>query len=137
MVPLSVPPTEVPHPVRHRPGDTPPTRCPAGGRTLEDRSLPSGGITLSPDQPAPQLVGTPVTWIATVPNDPSGLVYQFSVGSPGGPFQMVRDFSPDDQFTWAPSRQQPPGPGSDLDQGVIFQQLPTSTSSAPNPWRPT
>jgi hypothetical protein len=29
--------------------------------------------------------------------------------------------------------QQPPGPGSDVDQGLIFQQLPSSPSNAPNP----
>jgi arylsulfate sulfotransferase len=68
---------------------------------LEDRCLLSGDITLTPNEPAPQLVGEPITWTATVPNAPSGLVYQFSVGSPGGPFHMVRDFSPDNHFTWA------------------------------------
>ncbi len=72
---------------------------------LEDRCLLSGGVSLTPSEPAPQLVGEPITWTATVPNAPSGLVYQFSVGSPGGPFQMVRDFSPNDQFTWAPMQE--------------------------------
>ena len=69
---------------------------------LEDRCLLSGGISLTPGEPAPQLVGEPITWTATVPAAPAGVIYQFDVGSPGGPFQMVRDFSPDDSFTWAP-----------------------------------
>lgn len=72
---------------------------------LEDRCLLSGGIILTPSEPAPQLVGEPITWTATVPNAPSGLVYQFSVGSPGGPFHMVRDFSPDNHFNWAPMQE--------------------------------
>jgi hypothetical protein len=72
---------------------------------LEDRYLLSGGISLTPSEPAPQLVGEPITWTTTVPNASPGLVYQFSVGSPGGPFQMVRDFSPDDSFTWAPMQE--------------------------------
>ena len=72
---------------------------------LEDRCLLSGGITLTPSEPAPQLVGEPITWTATVPNAPPGLVYQFDVGSPGGPFHVVRDFSPDNHFTWAPMQE--------------------------------
>ncbi|HMB03766.1 MAG TPA: aryl-sulfate sulfotransferase [Isosphaeraceae bacterium] len=72
---------------------------------LEDRYLLSGGITLTPSEAAPQLVGEPITWTATVPNATPGLVYQFSVGSPSGPFQMVRDFSPDDHFTWVPMQE--------------------------------
>ncbi len=72
---------------------------------LEDRCLLSRGISLTPSEPAPQLVGEPITWTATVPDAPPGLVYQFSVGSPGGPFRMVRDFSPDDHFSWAPMRE--------------------------------
>jgi arylsulfate sulfotransferase len=72
---------------------------------LEDRCLLSGGIALTPSEPAPQLVGQPVTWTATVADAPPGTVYQFSVGAPGGPFQVARDFSPDDHFTWAPMRE--------------------------------
>jgi hypothetical protein len=72
---------------------------------LEDRCLLSSGISLTPSEPAPQLVGEPITWAATVADASPGLVYQFSVGCPGGPFRMVRDFSPDDSFTWAPVRE--------------------------------
>ncbi len=72
---------------------------------LEERCLLSGGISLTPSEPAPQLVGEPIAWTASVPNAAPGLVYQFSVGSPGGPFQVVRDFSPDNHFTWAPMQE--------------------------------
>ena len=51
---------------------------------LEDRCLLS--VSLAPSAPAPQLVGEPITWTATVPDASPGLVYQFSVGSPAGPF---------------------------------------------------
>jgi hypothetical protein len=72
---------------------------------LEDRCLLSGGIALTPSEAAPRLAGEPITWSATVPNASPGLVYQFSAGPPGGPFQMVRDFSPDNSFTYAPMRE--------------------------------
>jgi hypothetical protein len=72
---------------------------------LEDRCLLSGGITLTPSEAAPQLVGEPITWTAAVADAPPGLVYQFSVGSRHGPFHVVRDFSPDDHFTWAPMQE--------------------------------
>jgi hypothetical protein len=72
---------------------------------LEDRCLLSGGISLTPSEPAPQLVGEPITWTATVADAPPGLVYQFGVGSPGGPFHVARDFSPDNTFTWAPMQE--------------------------------
>ncbi|HJT33048.1 MAG TPA: aryl-sulfate sulfotransferase [Pirellulales bacterium] len=56
-----------------------------------------------PSEPAPQLVGEPITWTATVSNGPTaGLVYQFSDGPIDGPFHVVRDFSPNNTFTWAP-----------------------------------
>lgn len=73
-----------------------------GLEVLECRNLPST-ISLLPSEPAPQLVGEPITWTATVTNGPTtGLVYQFSDGPINGPFHMVRDFSPSNTFTWAP-----------------------------------
>jgi arylsulfate sulfotransferase len=92
------------HP-RRGPTRTRPHRILPRLEALEDRCLLSRGISLTPSEPAPQLVGEPITWTATVPDASPDLVYQFSVGSPGGPFQMVRDFSPSDQFTWAPMRE--------------------------------
>jgi hypothetical protein len=67
---------------------------------LEDRALPS--VTLTPSEAAPQLVGERITWTATVGDAPPGLVYQFSVKAPHETFHVVRDFSLDDHFTWAP-----------------------------------
>jgi hypothetical protein len=86
-----------------------PTRRLAGRRSfvprvfaLEDRTLPSCMLSLSPSEPAPQLVGDPVRWTAT-PSDCAGdLVYQFSVKAAGEPFHVVRDFSALDHFLWAP-----------------------------------
>jgi hypothetical protein len=72
---------------------------------LEDRWLPSRLISLTPSEPAPQLVGEPITWTATVRDASPDLVYQFSVGSPNASFRVVRDFSPDDHFTWAPMQE--------------------------------
>src|SRR5262249_26186758 len=69
---------------------------------LEDRWLPSALVSLTPSEAAPQLVGEPIVWTATTTDFGATPVYQFSVGAPGGPFQMVRDFSPDNHFTWAP-----------------------------------
>jgi hypothetical protein len=46
---------------------------------LEERCLISGNITLAPSEPAPQLVGEPITWTATVAAAPPGLVYKFDV----------------------------------------------------------
>jgi hypothetical protein len=69
---------------------------------LEYCNLPST-ISLVPGEPAPQLVGEPITWTATVSDEPTaGLVYQFSDGPIDGPFHMVRDFSPSNTFAWAP-----------------------------------
>src|SRR6516165_1343409 len=34
-------------------------------KQLEDRSLPSGTVSLAPSEPAPQLVGEAITWTAT------------------------------------------------------------------------
>ncbi len=69
---------------------------------LEDRALPSCTLSLTPSEPAPQLVGDQVLWTAT-PSDCAGdLVYQFSVKAAGDPFHVVRDFSALNTFTWAP-----------------------------------
>src|SRR5262249_41724706 len=70
--------------------------------TLEDRTLPSCMLSLSPSEPAPQLVGDPVLWTATPSDCASDLVYQFSVQAAGQPFRVVRDFSPRNTFPWAP-----------------------------------
>jgi hypothetical protein len=92
-------------PVAARTRRRPTPRARLGLEALEERCLLSRGISLTPSEPAPQLVGEPITWTATVIDASPGLVYQFSLGSPGGPFRMVRDFSPDGSFTWAPMQE--------------------------------
>jgi PKD repeat protein len=64
--------------------------------------LPS--VTLVPDQSADHLVGTPVTWTATV-DDIAAPVYQFRVGPAGGPRHVVSDFSSRNTFTWDPMQE--------------------------------
>jgi hypothetical protein len=58
-----------------------------------------------PDKSAPQLVGEQITWTATASNCGANPVFQFSVGPTGGPFHVVRDFSPNNTFTWAPMQE--------------------------------
>jgi arylsulfate sulfotransferase len=72
---------------------------------LEDRTLPSCTLSLVPNEPAPQLVGEPVLWTATASDCGKDLVYQFSVRPVGEAFRVVRDFSPDNTFTWAPMQE--------------------------------
>ena len=72
---------------------------------LDDRALPSGTVSLAPSQPAPQLVGEPVTWTATAADVGAHPVYQFSAAPHGGAFHVVRDFSPASAFTWTPMRE--------------------------------
>jgi hypothetical protein len=73
--------------------------------SLEDRSLPSGTVTLAPSESAPQLVGEAITWTATATGVGANPVYRFSVAPHGGTFQMVRDFSPANAFTWTPMQE--------------------------------
>ena len=80
-------------PRRHRPHCTP----------LEDRCLLS--VSLTDIAPAVPYVGSPVIWTATSSGHGAKPVYQFSVGLPGGPFQVVRDFSPSNSFTWNPMQE--------------------------------
>ena len=78
---------------RHRPHCTP----------LEDRCLLS--VSLTDSAPAGSYVGAPVTWTATSAGHGRKPVYQFSVGSQGGPLQVVRDFSRGDSFAWNPMQE--------------------------------
>ncbi len=69
--------------------------------SLEDRSLLSGTVTLTPSDDSP-LVGERVTWTATATDVGANLVYQFSAAPHGGVFHVLRDFSPTSSFTWTP-----------------------------------
>src|SRR5262245_48317191 len=79
----------------HRP--TPRLRVEA----LEDRSLPSGTVTLAPSDDSP-LVGERLTWTAAAVDVGATPVYQFSTAPHGGAFHVVRDFSRASTFTWTP-----------------------------------
>jgi arylsulfate sulfotransferase len=70
---------------------------------LEDRCLLS--VSLIETAPAVAYVGSPVIWTATSRGHGRSPVYQFSVGSQGGPLQVVQDFSRSDSFTWNPMQQ--------------------------------
>ena len=60
-------------------------------------------ITLNPSVPSPELLGTSITWTATVSGGVQGHVYdyQFSI-APQGQNQIVRDFNTPNSFVWVP-----------------------------------
>src|SRR4051812_22228640 len=62
--------------------------------TLEDRTVPSCMVSLTPNEATPQLVGEGITWTATATDCGATPVYQFRVAPDGGAFRVVRDFSP-------------------------------------------
>src|SRR3954470_2306490 len=72
-------------------------------RSLEDRCLLS--VSLSSSGPPVPLVGAPVVWTATASGHGTTPVYQFSVEPSGGTFQVVRDFSASNSFTWNPMQE--------------------------------
>ncbi len=64
---------------------------------------PSVTITLNPSVQSPQLLGTSVTWTATVSNGPPGHTYDYQFHAAlQGHDQIVRDFSLNNSFTWVP-----------------------------------
>lgn len=83
-------------------------RIPTGARlrveALEDRSLPSGTVTLAPSNDSP-LVGDRITWTATAVDVGATPVYQFSAAPHGGAFHVVRDFSRANAFAWTPMQE--------------------------------
>jgi arylsulfate sulfotransferase len=60
-------------------------------------------VHLHPNLPSPQAVGTPIGLIPNIENPGKGmLVFRYSVSVNGGPFRVVRDFSQQALFSWAP-----------------------------------
>ena len=57
--------------------------------------------SLTADKPAPQPVGTTITWSASASGG-SNLEYQFSVTQAGRPALIVRDFAASPSFKWTP-----------------------------------
>jgi hypothetical protein len=80
-------------PRRHRPHFAP----------LEERCLLS--VSLTATAPAVHDVGSPVIWTARSRDHGAKPVYQFLVGLPGGPLQVVRDLGPGNSFTWNPMQE--------------------------------
>src|SRR5438034_1513965 len=72
---------------------------------LEGRTLLSCMVSLAPNEAAPQLVGERITWTATATDAGAAPVYQFSAAPHGGTFHVVRDFSPNNAFTWTPMQE--------------------------------
>jgi arylsulfate sulfotransferase len=66
-------------------------------------------VSLQPSTPAPQVVGERMTWTATAANCGAAPVYQFGVSDRGEgrgrSFAMVRDFSLESSFAWAPMQE--------------------------------
>jgi len=65
-----------------------PATCKLLLELLENRTVPST-ISLVPSEAAPQLVGEPIIWTATVTDGPAAPVYQFSDGPADGPSQEI------------------------------------------------
>ncbi len=80
------------------------TPAPATDIPAPPSATPRLTISLSSNLPSGQLVGTIITWTAT--SALSGApVYRFSIGPSGGPYKVVRDFSPNASLTWMPMRE--------------------------------
>ena len=75
---------------------------PAGASARADVSG-SATVSLVPSVQSPQMLGTSVTWTATIQNSKQGHLYdyQFTVTFQNAA-QIVRDSSPTSSFTWAP-----------------------------------
>src|SRR3954447_12571031 len=64
---------------------------------------PALAVHLHTSLPSPQAVGVPVGLLPQVENAGRGMVvYRYSVSVNGGPFRVVRDFSQQALFAWAP-----------------------------------
>ncbi len=63
-------------------------------------------LTLTPSLPTGVEAGTPITWTATT-TDPNPVAYQFSVGTQSKPATVVRDYSLQPSFQWAPPQEGP------------------------------
>lgn len=70
---------------------------------LEDRCLLS--VSLAETAPAVAYVGSPIIWTAKSRGHGAKPVYRFSVGQPGGPLQIVRDYGVSKSFIWNPMQE--------------------------------
>src|SRR5262245_16610521 len=61
-------------------------------------------VRLMAGLPSPQEVGTVVSLVPRVENPEQGMhVFRYSVSVDNGPFQILRDFSQQQEFIWAPA----------------------------------
>jgi hypothetical protein len=61
-------------------------------------------VRLISSLPSPQPVGTPIGWSPQIENLAKGThVFRYEVSANGGPFHIVRDFSQQRDFAWAPA----------------------------------
>ena len=72
-----------------------------GAQTVNAQSV---RITLTPDRPSPQLLGTSITWTAAIQNPAAGHIYdfRFSVGPRPVTLAVQRDFSLANTYVWTP-----------------------------------
>lgn len=64
---------------------------------------PAVSITLTPSVPSPAVLGTHITWTASVAGGPPGDVYDYQFSAaPQGQNQIVRDFDLPNSFVWVP-----------------------------------
>lgn len=74
--------------------------------TISFAAIASGAMTieLTSSVPSPQLVGAVIGVLPKVQVTPPGpFNYRYMISMNGGPFHMVRDFSQDPAFAWAPA----------------------------------
>ncbi len=64
---------------------------------------PNVTVTLNPSVPSPELLGTSVTWTATIQGGQQGHTYDYQFSAaPQGQTQIVRDFDLPNSFVWVP-----------------------------------
>jgi hypothetical protein len=100
---------------QHRPNCTP----------LDDRCLLSVSLTDIP--PPVPYVGSPVIWTVKSRGHGSKAVYRFSVQSPNGTLQIVRDFWRSPSFTWNPMQEGTYKIRVDVKSGFTARQLESAS----------
>lgn len=64
---------------------------------------PNVSISLNPSVPSPELLGTSITWTATISGGQQGHTYDYQFSAaPQGQTQIVRDFDLPNSFVWVP-----------------------------------
>ena len=74
---------------------------PAAFAQEQEAGAPDVVVTLTPDLPSGQLVGTPINWAIGV-DDQDPYLYRLTVGRQGESMRILFDYTPDNLLTWAP-----------------------------------